>query len=50
MQELLKTEWLAKPWLKDEILIPVNQQHNLGTSYVVEQPYLVHHFAGAQAR
>ncbi|RMX87893.1 hypothetical protein D0869_02024 [Hortaea werneckii] len=47
MQQLLTTEWLAKPWLKDEILIPVNQQPNLGTSYVVERPYLVHHFAGA---
>ncbi|RMY53466.1 hypothetical protein D0863_13940 [Hortaea werneckii] len=47
MQQLLTTEWLAKPWSKDEILIPVNQQSNLGMSYVVERPYLVHHFAGA---
>ncbi|RMY39592.1 hypothetical protein D0866_01835 [Hortaea werneckii] len=47
MQEFLMTEWLAKPWLKDDILIPVNQQPNLGTSYAVERPYLVHHFAGA---
>lgn len=49
MQQLLTTEWLAKPWSKDEILIPVDRQRNLGMSYVVERPYLVHHFAGASS-
>lgn len=50
MLQLLTTEWLAKPWPKDQILIPVDRQPNGNTSYDVERPYLVHHFPGAQAR